>query len=857
MWNWILQILFLVFLGLNISKADENPRATITSLVVTSDIKYRYATTRVSAEYFNNFNSPVLADFHVTLPARAYISNFSMTVDGNVTYGVVKTKEQAKAIHQKAIEQGENTGYVEVKHRFTNVYDVSINVEPGKNIIFNLTYQELLQRSQGKYRHVIHLINKEIINNFLIEVFISEPQDIIDIQIPKIRSDELKSPTQQTEELETATIEYFDSKNVYIRYNPSPEEQQIFGKEGIEGLFKVYYDVDRQDNPNMVYAVDGYFVHFFTPDSLPQLPKNIVFMLDVSGSMSFSKLQQLKQAMTTILNSLVPDLDNFLIGSFSSNIHWMNNGDFVPATKINIDKAINAVKELSSNGGTNINDALLKSIEKLNSVQSFEKKDVLFFLTDGQPTVGIQNTKEIRKNVKEANYGSISFFMLGFGDNSNIQFLKKVATENGGFSRKIYIAADSQLQIEGLYDEITNILLKDIEITYLDESIDFQSLSPTNFSSYFKGSEIVTTGQIHSDGQEEMNIQMTMTNFYGTNTFDLKVNLTDIESTIVGNNPNLTDLSSLSEITRNTWVFLTLKKLLKEEKTEENSEKIISLALRYGFVTPLTAMVVTETNLVGNVLDESTQKGYAPRKAMYFQRGFRKSMISPKHGLGLSSAHVFIPVTNVILASYIHHTTTTRPPFLMTITLSMNTTKVINFIPGIILEPYGCNETVCLVSHKSCLSHSKVILLADSHAYIFIYGTFKKTYSSNCLNILKKLVIKKKRKVLALITPEMMEKNEKKFTIGNKSEIILTVKKYLKLKVYIKTVGNEKALSVHFTVLQPLPKSKGILSMYMSNVTCQKTGSNNLLLNNKTKLYENVIYTSTGLEKKQCFINVS
>lgn len=854
MWNWILQILLLVFFGLNISKADENPRATIKSLVVTSDIKYRYATTRVSAEYFNNFNSPVLADFHVTLPARAYISNFSMTVDGNVTYGVVKTKEKAKAIHQEAIDRGENTGYIEVKHRFTNVYDISVNVEPGKNIVFNLTYQELLQRSLGKYRHVIHLINKEIINNFLIEVFISEPQDIIDIQIPKIKSDELESPTQQTEELETATIEYFDNKNVYIRYNPSPEEQQRFGKDGIEGLFKVYYDVDRQDNPHMVYAVDGYFVHFFTPDSLPQLPKNIVFMLDVSGSMNLPKLEQLKQAMITILNSLVPDLDNFLIGSFSSNIRWMNDGVFVPATKINIANAINAVKELYANGGTNINDALLKSVEKLNSVQSFEKKDVLFFLTDGQPTVGVKNTKRIRKNVKEANYGSISFFMLGFGDNSNIKFLKEVATENGGFSRKIYIAADSQLQIEGLYEEITNILLKDIEITYLDESIDLQSLSPTNFSSYFKGSEIVTTGQLHSDGQEEMNIQMTMTNFYGTKTFDLKVKLADIENTIVGNNPNLTDLSSLSEITRNTWVFLTLKKLLKEDKTEENSEKIISLALRYGFVTPLTAMVVTEANLVGNVLEESTEKGYS-HKPMVFQKHFSPFIPRRKLRFGMSRSYKVVP--RVLLATSIQHTTTKRPFLITATTPSTNTTKVINFIPGIILEPYGCNETVCLRSHKSCLSHSKVILLADSHAYIFIYGILDRTSSSNCMNTLKRLVIKKKRKVLAQITPEMMEKNQKKVIIANKTEIILTVKKYLKLKVYIKTIDNEKALSAHFTVLQPLPKPKGILGMYMSNVTCQKTGSNNLLLNNKTKLYENVIYTSTDLDKKHCFINVS
>ena len=55
-------------------------RATIKSLIVTSDIKFRYAATRVSAEYTNPYNSPARADFHVTLPAQAYISNFSMWV---------------------------------------------------------------------------------------------------------------------------------------------------------------------------------------------------------------------------------------------------------------------------------------------------------------------------------------------------------------------------------------------------------------------------------------------------------------------------------------------------------------------------------------------------------------------------------------------------------------------------------------------------------------------------------------------------------------------------------------------------------------------------------------------------------
>ena len=82
------------------------------------------------------------------------------------------------------------------------------------------------------------------------------------------------------------------------------------------------------------------------------------------------------------------------------------------------------------------------------------------------------------------------------------------------------------------------------------------------------------------------------------------------------------------------------------------------------------------------------------------------------------------------------------------------------------------------------------------------------------MEALTRLVIKKKRKVLAQITPDMMTKNQKTFDLTNKSEVVLTVKKHLRLKVYFKTVDNQKAFTVHFTILQPLPHPKGILGKY-------------------------------------------
>jgi hypothetical protein len=64
---------------------------------------------------------------------------------------------------------------------------------------------------------------------------------------------------------------------------------------------------------------DGYFVHFFAPTDLQPLPKHAIFVLDISGSMYGRKVEQLKQAMATILSDL-NQADFFSIVLFESGI---------------------------------------------------------------------------------------------------------------------------------------------------------------------------------------------------------------------------------------------------------------------------------------------------------------------------------------------------------------------------------------------------------------------------------------------------------------------------------------------------------------------------------------------------------
>ena len=97
-------------------------------------------------------------------------------------------------------------------------------------------------------------------------------------------------------------------------------------------------------------VVDGYFTHFFAPVGLEPLPKRILFVLDISGSMSFSrKITQLKEAMTQILSQLTHE-DQFNIVTFASNSHpWST--EMKKANRENINEATEFVQNLIAEGG--------------------------------------------------------------------------------------------------------------------------------------------------------------------------------------------------------------------------------------------------------------------------------------------------------------------------------------------------------------------------------------------------------------------------------------------------------------------------------------------------------------------------
>jgi len=246
---------------------------------------------------------------------------------------------------------------------------VSTNIEAGGKARFMLTYEELLERTVGRYEHVIHVNPGQVVKDFKVEVHINESLPLSYVKVPEFKTSP-NAITDSSKENQLAVVERNVDNNprkAKVTFKPSISEQSA---DGLKGEFIVQYDVDRKNEGNDIQVLDGYFVHFFAPDNLQPLPKHVVFVLDVSGSMRGTKLKQTKDAMIAILDDMT-DNDFFNIITFSDDVyHWLPSKASPGQISYRgspgmVAEALDYVLGLSTIGGTNIHDGMIAAIDKV------------------------------------------------------------------------------------------------------------------------------------------------------------------------------------------------------------------------------------------------------------------------------------------------------------------------------------------------------------------------------------------------------------------------------------------------------------------------------------------------------------
>ncbi|XP_077933274.1 inter-alpha-trypsin inhibitor heavy chain H4 isoform X3 [Halichoerus grypus] len=605
-------VLFLLLAALHTAAAQKNG-INIYSLSVDSKVSSRFAHTVVTSRVVNRASVMQEATFQVELPKRAFITNFSIVdrslawlaearhphpgpctesciqVIGGVTYpGNIKEKAAAQEQYSAAVARGESAGLVKASGRKTEQFQVSVSVAPAAKVTFELVYEELLKRCLGAYELLLKVQPQQLVKHLQMDIHIFEPQGISFLETES---------TFMTNELADALTVSQNKTKAHIQFKPTLSQQMSPGQQDtvLDGNFIVRYDVHRTISGGSIQIESGYFVHYFAPEGLPTIPKNVIFVIDKSGSMSGRKIEQTQEALIKILDDLSPN-DQFNLVSFSGEAaQWKPL--LVPASAENVNQARSYAASIQTQGGTNINDAVLLAARLLDSANQKEllpegSASLIILLTDGDPTMGETNPARIQKNVKEAIDGQYSLFCLGFGFDVSLAFLEKLALDNGGLTRRIYEDSDSTLQLQDFYQEVANPLLTVVTFEYPSNAVE--EVSRDNFRLLFKGSEIVVAGKLRDQSPEVLSAkvrgQLRMQNI----TFQTESSVAEQENEF--QNPKYIFHSFMERL----WAYLTIQQLLEQMISASNAEKqaletrALNLSLHYSFVTPLTSMVVTK-----------------------------------------------------------------------------------------------------------------------------------------------------------------------------------------------------------------------------------------------------------------------
>ena len=309
---------------------------------------------------------------------------------------------------------------------------------------------------------------KQIIPNLNFEIHIDESLPLHHESIKLKRALSENEISSKKDEITSESSINFNEKNnpFYARIDYKATNEKNNGK---EWKLSLEYDVQRSESNNEIQIGAGKFIHYFNPDGFPTIPKHVIFVIDVSGSMSGRKLVQTKDAMTTMLDWMgAKKIDKFNIILFDDEVRiWSGRPTYsgeisydIKAHDGSVFDAYQFVLDLEASGGTNIDDALTEALKiaqrvKENGEIDDKTEQMVIFLTDGEPTSGETDRDTILMNVQLMNQqDQVPIYSLAFGSGADYDLIKKVSDQNFGFAQRIYESGNSFEQIEDFYKGI-------------------------------------------------------------------------------------------------------------------------------------------------------------------------------------------------------------------------------------------------------------------------------------------------------------------------------------------------------------------------------------------------------------------
>src|SRR5216117_1552871 len=517
---------------------------------------------RVTVEEWFRNNGPVMDEgmYHFPLPGEAVFSSYSLWQGDQELRGQAMDATQARSIYETIVRQKRDPALIELEGQGlirARVFPIA----PGETRKITLKYTQLLDRAGDawRFRYLGDRNRQTAPRSFRLEVDSAA------------RFSDPYSPTHQVQvtrrddRLEVTLSEASAAAGDFELFLPLAR--------GLIGLSLV---------PHHPVGEDGYFMLLLAPGAAADaatLRRDVVAVIDVSGSMSGEKIQQAKSALIQLLGTL-REGDRFRLVAFSGGMRRYAQG----WTEVAADTRRDAeawIRSLDAEGGTNIAGALTEAFAQAPAEQSL---GVVVFLTDGQASTGETDPERIATSA-ERGRGKFRVFSFGVGDDVNTYLLDRLTERARGTTEYIRPGENIERAVGTLAAKVASPVLTDVTIT-AGSGIELYDVQPGSLPDLFAGDEMVVLGRYRGVGSGEWSITV-----HGS-----RSGRQEEFRTTVGDRAN-DDARYIEQLWAARKAGTLSREIRLHGQTKELMDALKQLALRYGILTEYTSYLVQEPNV--------------------------------------------------------------------------------------------------------------------------------------------------------------------------------------------------------------------------------------------------------------------
>lgn len=524
-------------------------------------------------------------DYVYPLPGEAVFSNFSLYQGDEELRGETMDAERARAIYEEIVRRQRDPALIELfGHGMLRARVFPF--QPGETRRITLRYTQVLDRAGDAL--VLRYAAGARLGGIVRPVPMPRPMD----DRPAARRAPADTPL---------TFEVVVEDGARFRQPFSPTHELVVRRDDnrltirpqheLSGDLALFLPLARglvgmslvTHRPNA--GEDGYFMLTLSPGE-PRVqdttPRDIVAVVDVSGSMSGAKLRQTQDALRQLLASLGPR-DRFRLVSFSNRVSGYRP-DWTPATADEVRAARRWVDALVASGGTNISGALAEAF-RLGSPG--DRLPIVLFLTDGLPTVDETNPEAIAARAAERR-NRARVFAFGVGFDVNTYLLDRLSDAGRGATEYVTPEQSVEEAVGRLAGKIRFPVLTDLVID--GAPVELVEVHPGELPDLFAGEELTVLGRYRPRRDADVRGDLHMQGRRGARTEHFSQAVT------------FAGRSNANDYLPRLWASRKVGELMRQIRLNganpELVDEVRATALRYGILTEWTSHLVQEPGML-------------------------------------------------------------------------------------------------------------------------------------------------------------------------------------------------------------------------------------------------------------------